>query len=95
MAGPKGPKPKHVPLRTCIGTGERHPKRDMARLVKTEEGHIVVDPTGKRSGSRGAYIVKRLDALEQAIKRKALEAEFEGPIPPGDLDVLRTYFSQF
>ena len=86
---------KHVPMRTCIGTGEKHPKREMVRLVRREDGHIVVDPTGKVPGSRGAYLSKSNAAAEQAIKRKALEAEFGAPVPPEDVDAIRTYFSQF
>ena len=92
-ANPGKPR-KHVHMRTCIGTQTQHPKRDMIRLVKTEDGHIVVDPTGKRSGSRGAYVSKSRAAAEQAIKRKRLEAEFGQPLgkedeettgPPGEV----------
>ena len=97
MAFPKtrGSKQKHVPMRSCIGTGEKHPKRDMVRLVRKEDGHVVVDPTGKMPGSRGAYLSKSSAAAELAIKRKALEAEFEAPVSPEDIDAIRTYFSQF
>lgn len=95
MPRPTGQRKKHVPVRTCIGTGEKHPKRDMARLVRREDGHVVVDPTGKMPGSRGAYLSKSLAAVEQAIKRKALEAEFGAPVSQEDIEALRTYFSQF
>lgn len=91
----KGPRPKHVPMRTCIGTRTQHPKRDMVRLVKTEDGHIVVDPTGKRAGSRGAYLSKSLVAAQAAIKHKRLQEEFEQPLSKDDEEALLAYFSQF
>lgn len=82
-------------MRTCIGTRTRHPKRDMIRLVKTDDGHIVIDPTGKRSGSRGAYLSKSRAAAEQAIKHKRLEAEFGQPIAQEDIEAILAFFSQF
>ena len=93
--GQKNQRQKHVPMRTCIGTRTQHPKREMIRLVKTEDGHIVVDPTGKRSGSRGAYLSKSLTAAEAAIKHKRLEHEFEQPLLKEDEEALLAYFGQF
>lgn len=95
MARNQATRQKHVPMRTCIGTGEKQAKRDMVRVVRREDGHIVVDPTGKVPGSRGAYLSKSSAAAERAFKRKAFEAEFGAPIPPEDIDAIRTYFSQF
>lgn len=92
---PKRAKTKHVPMRTCIGTRAQHPKRDMIRLVKTEEGHIVIDLTGKRSGSRGAYLSKSRAAAEQAIRQKRFEAEFDQPLLKEDEEAILAYFSQF
>ena len=91
MAG----KTKHVPMRTCIGTGQKHPKREMVRLILTEDGHVSVDPTGKRSGSRGAYICKSYAAAEAAIKHKNLQAEFERPISSEDSEAILAFFKQF
>ena len=82
-------------MRTCIGTCTQHPKRDMIRLVKTEDGHIVIDLTGKRSGSRGAYLSKSRAAAEQAIRQKRFEAEFEQPMLKEDEEAILAYFSQF
>ncbi len=94
-APPQPKRPKHVPMRTCIGTQTKHPKREMVRVVKTAEGHIVVDPTGKLGGSRGAYISKSKAAAEAAVKHKRLNAEFEMPIAQEDIDAILAYFSQF
>lgn len=55
-------------------------KKDLVRLVRTPEGEIVVDPTGKRSG-RGAYLCPRPDCLRVAQKRKSLERAFKAVIP--------------
>jgi hypothetical protein len=97
-ASPKSTQPKrmkHVPMRTCIGTGTKHPKREMVRVVRNAEGHVVVDPTGKLGGSRGAYISKSKAAAEAAVKHKKLQAEFEQPIAQEDLDAILVYFGQF
>ena len=88
-------RPKHVPMRTCIGTQTKHPKREMVRVVRTAEGHIVVDPTSKLGGSRGAYISKSKAAAEAAVKHKRLEAEFEQPIAKEDIEAILAYFGQF
>ena len=86
---------KHVPMRTCIGTQTQHPKREMVRLVRTPDGHIVVDTSGKMSGSRGVYISKSRQAAEAAIKNKRLEAEFEQPVAREDLEAIQAYFNQY
>jgi len=76
-------KPKHIPLRTCVSCRETKPKRELLRVVRTPDGHIVMDATGKKSG-RGAYLCARLSCWEIAIKKKRLEQEFELPIPEED-----------
>ncbi len=74
--GKKQPKrPKHIPLRTCIVCHETRPKRELLRVVRTPDGHVILDATGKKSG-RGAYLCARLSCWETAIKKKRLEQEF-------------------
>jgi len=82
-------------MRTCIGTQTQHPKREMVRLVKTAEGHIVVDVTGKVSGSRGAYLSKSRQAAEAAIKHRRLEAEFEQAVSKEDVEAILAFFNQY
>jgi predicted RNA-binding protein YlxR (DUF448 family) len=73
----KQPKrPKHIPLRTCVACRETKPKRELLRVVRTPDGHVVLDATGKKSG-RGAYLCARLSCWENAIKKKRLEQELE------------------
>ncbi|MBP5679409.1 MAG: YlxR family protein [Bacilli bacterium] len=69
-------KVKKIPLRTCVVTKESLPKQELLRIVRTPEGDIKVDETGKLNG-RGAYIKKDLSVLEQARKTKALEKRLE------------------
>ncbi|HIT10496.1 MAG TPA: YlxR family protein [Candidatus Onthousia faecigallinarum] len=73
-------KQKKIPLRTCVVSGEQFPKRDLLRIVKTKEGEIKVDETGKMNG-RGAYIKKDLGILEQAKKKNSLGRKLECEIP--------------
>jgi uncharacterized protein len=57
---------KHIPQRTCIGCREVDAKRELMRIVRTPEGHVVADPTGKRAG-RGAYLHKERECWEAAL----------------------------
>ncbi len=70
---------KKVPLRKCIGCGEMKPKKELIRVVKSPEGEISIDLTGKKSG-RGAYICHSKDCLIKAQKSKRLEKSFSTQI---------------
>ena len=65
-------KVKKIPIRKCSGCGEHFPKNDLVRVLRTPEGEVILDLTGKCSG-RGAYICKRLDCLKKARKTKRIE----------------------
>ena len=67
----KGPRPKHVPQRTCVTCRETGAKRGLIRLVRTPAGTVEVDPTGKRPG-RGAYLCARVRCWERGINEKTL-----------------------
>lgn len=67
---------KKIPLRQCIGCGEMKQKKEMMRIVKTPEGPIVLDITGKKNG-RGAYLCMNADCLKKAEKNKGLERSFK------------------
>ena len=69
-------KNKKIVLRSCVVTREKLPKNELLRIVRTPEGKVIVDTTGKANG-RGAYIKKDLAVLEQAKKSKALERQLE------------------
>lgn len=69
---------RKIPMRMCCGCGQMFPKRELVRIVRTPEGKVELDLTGKKSG-RGAYICKCLDCLKLVRKNKraarALECE--------------------
>lgn len=67
----KGPRPKHVPQRTCISCREKGDKRGLIRIVRTPEQRVDVDPTGKRNG-RGAYLCHRQACWDRALAGTAL-----------------------
>ncbi len=69
-------KNKKIPLRTCIVTKENLPKSELLRIVRTPDGDIEVDETGKLNG-RGAYIKKDLSVLESLQRSKLLEKKLE------------------
>ena len=69
-------KPKKIPMRMCVGCREMKDKRDLIRIVRTPEGDAVLDPTGKKSG-RGAYVCRRAECLQRAIRQKQLERQLE------------------
>ena len=79
---------KKVPLRKCVVTQERLPKRDLLRIVKNNEGEVFVDLSSKANG-RGAYIKKDVTVLERAIKGKVLEKKLECPIEDSVYEQIR------
>ena len=68
-------KTKKIPMRMCLGCGEMKPKRELIRVVKSKEGDISLDLTGKKSG-RGAYICKIVVCFEKARKARKFERSF-------------------
>lgn len=72
--------PRKIPMRRCVATGEQCPKKELLRIVRTPEGELAVDTTGKANG-HGAYLKKDSSALEAAKKNKALERALGVSIP--------------
>lgn len=72
-------KVKKIPLRMCTGCMEMKPKKKLIRVVKSSEGEVSIDLTGKKSG-RGAYICKNIECLEKAFKAKRLSRNLDVPI---------------
>ncbi|QGT99211.1 putative nucleic-acid-binding protein implicated in transcription termination [Candidatus Syntrophocurvum alkaliphilum] len=73
-------KKRKIPQRMCVGCKDMKIKKELKRIVRTPEGLIAFDPTGKRSG-RGAYICPNEECLNQAIKGKRLQKALEVQIP--------------
>ena len=74
-------KPKKVPQRQCVGCRTMKDKKELIRVVKSPEGNITLDATGKKSG-RGAYVCPNAECLKKARKSRALERAFDTAIPP-------------
>ena len=73
-------KTKKIPMRTCVVTKEKCEKKDLLRIVRTPEGNVIVDITGKANG-RGAYLKKDIEVINKAEKTKILERILEVSIP--------------
>ena len=71
---------KKIPLRQCIGCGEMKNKKEMLRVLRTEEQGVILDTTGRKNG-RGAYICPNAECMKRARKSKGLERAFKMPIP--------------
>ena len=72
-------KNRKIPMRSCVVTKEKLPKVELLRIVRTTDGNVVADLTGKING-RGAYIKKDVTVLEKAMKTKVLERILETEI---------------
>ncbi len=73
-------KERKIPERRCTGCGNHFPKNTLIRVLRTPEGEIVLDLTGKKSG-RGAYICKSLDCFKKAKKARRIESSLDCTVP--------------
>ena len=71
---------KKVPMRKCVVTGEILEKNKLIRVVRTKEGEVFVDPTGKMNG-RGAYLKRDIDVINRCKKNKILDRRLEVNVP--------------
>ena len=85
-------KTRKIPMRTCVVTKEKYEKRELIRVVRTPEGTVEVDETGRKNG-KGAYLKLANEVIEKAKKNKALDRALETEIPESiyqDLENLLT-----
>ncbi|HAQ07937.1 MAG TPA: DUF448 domain-containing protein [Bacillus bacterium] len=78
---------KKVPMRKCVATGEMRPKKELVRIVRSKEGEVTIDLTGKKSG-RGAYLSKDKEAIQLAKKRNILSKQLETSVDDAIYDEL-------
>lgn len=83
---------KKIPARLCLGCQQQHPKKELLRIVRSQDGEISIDPTGKKAG-RGAYICNSLDCYEKAAKEHRLEKAFKHQVDAAVYEELRTFFT--
>lgn len=86
-------KQRKIPLRKCTGCQEMKNKKELIRIVRSDEGDFSIDTTGKKSG-RGAYICPNVECLEKARKSKGLERSFKSAVPPEVYEKLREELSE-
>ena len=79
-------------MRQCVGCSEMKGKKEMMRILKTAEGDIVLDVTGKKNG-RGAYLCKSEECLKKARKNRGVERSFKMSIPAEVYDNLEKEFA--
>ncbi|MBB5183266.1 RNase P modulator RnpM [Catenisphaera adipataccumulans] len=84
---------RKVPMRKCVVTQERFPKKELIRVIRTPEQTIEVDLTGKKNG-HGAYVSKRRETIELARKNKALDRALGQPVPDEIYDQLMELVSE-
>lgn len=84
---------KKKPQRTCIGCNVQKDKNDFVRIVKSKEGNITIDNTGKASG-RGAYICNNVDCFNKAKKSKKIEKVFETQLTEDIYNELEEMFKE-
>lgn len=82
---------KKIPMRQCVGCGEMKPKKELIRVLKTEENNFIIDKTGRKNG-RGAYICLARECLEKAIKSRGLERSFKMKISEEVYESLKEEF---
>lgn len=84
---------KKIPMRQCVGCGEMKNKREMMRVLKTAEGSMILDTSGRKNG-RGAYLCMSKDCLAKARKNKGLERSFKMNIPDELYESLEKEFEE-
>jgi len=84
---------KHIPLRSCISCGQQLSKGELVRIVRTPDGSVVVDPTGKRSG-RGAYLCHDGRCWERGLKQSRLDQVLHALVAPSVKENLMVYYRE-
>ena len=79
---------KKIPMRMCTACREMKPKRELIRVVKTSDGEIKLDTTGKLGG-RGAYICSKCKTSEDLLKKRVLDRAFRMHVPDEIYDLLK------
>lgn len=83
---------RKVPQRSCVGCQQVFSKRELLRVVRTPEGAVVLDPTGKKAG-RGAYVCPRAECFDRAVRGRRLQRALEVEVPEDILVELKNALS--
>ena len=93
MEGVALAKSRHVPQRTCVACGQKQPKRGLIRIVRTPQGAVLVDASGKSPG-RGAYLCGLPPCWERAVHKGSLERGLHTQISAADREQLMAFYHQ-
>lgn len=85
---------KKIPMRMCVACRAMQPKKELVRVVRTPEGEVVIDDTGRKNG-RGAYLCRNAECLKKALKTKALERALEHGLSEETGAALQEAFAQY
>ncbi len=85
---------KKIPQRMCIGCGEMKSKKEMIRVIRTKEGEMSIDFTGRANG-RGAYICNNVECLKKAVKNHGLDRAFKTSVSKEIYDELISSMEDF
>ena len=83
-------RPKHVPQRTCIACRSTEAKRGLVRVVRTPQGRVELDATGKKNG-RGAYVHESRGCWDEALKKDRLARALKVAVPAEDMEQLKAH----
>lgn len=86
-------KSRKPPLRTCLGCGQEADKQDLMRFVRTPDGEVNVDPSGKLNG-RGGYVCRKSTCFEAAVRRKRFAGSLHANLREEDVERLRREFER-
>lgn len=86
-------KVRKIPLRTCVVTKEKLPKKELIRIVRTPEGDIIIDEMGKANG-RGAYLKKNIEVFKKAKQNKILNRHLEVEVPDSIFEELGSMINE-
>src|SRR5437763_164916 len=87
-------KPRHIPVRTCAGCRQERSKREMVRVVRSVDGSVAIDPTGKLNG-RGTYMCPTDECWDRAIRSGSLARALKITLEPSDRARLEAARPQF
>ena len=79
---------KNIPQRSCVGFNTVRPKSELIRIIRTAEGEILYDPTGRMNG-RGAYLCNDTACLDKAVKRRSLERSLKSEVSDEIIEKIR------
>ncbi len=75
-------------MRKCVGCGEMKPRRELIRVIRTPEGQVLTDLTGRANG-RGAYLCRSSTCFEKAVQARSLQRSLGVPIDQDTLLLLQ------